>query len=59
MQENAASAGISMRRARSLAGVQARALHVSRARSVALATLKPHDDESEDSNDDSVFDAFA
>ena len=38
-----------MRRARSLASVQARALYVSRA----------HDDEREDSNDDSVFDAFA
>ena len=49
-----------MRRARSLASVQARALHISRAPFVALAKLKPHDDEkSEDSNDDSVFDAFA
>ena len=48
-----------MRRVRSLTSVQACALHVSCTRFVTLATLKPHDDESQDSNDDSVFDAFA
>ena len=48
-----------MRRARSFASAQTRNLHVPRTRIFRGNNLKPHDDESEDSDDDSEFDAFA
>ena len=50
------TAGISMRRSRACrhAPYKSHALDLSRSQH-----LKPRDDESEDSNDDSVFDAFA